>query len=264
MVAPATLRMYQIDAFADRIFSGNPAAVCPLETWLPDATLQAIAAENNLPATAFFAPEGSGYRLRWFTPVTELELCGHGTLASADVVFRVLRCAETSISFITRSGTLTVVHENGVYAMDFPATTPAPCPVSPAIVEGLGVVPVETLRGFDHVVVLDTEAEIRALRPIFSAWADLDLRGVCVTAPGDHVDFVSRFFLLRHAAPEDPATGSTHCELTPYWAKRLNKTSLRALQVSPRGGAMSCDLHGDRVIIRGRAAHYMTADIMVG
>jgi PhzF family phenazine biosynthesis protein len=264
MVDQTKLRMYQVDAFADRIFAGNPAAVCPLEKWLSDDLMQGIAAENNVPATAFFVREGGEYRLRWFTPTQEISICGHATLASADVLFRILGHPGDSVSFMTRAGTLNVTHENGVYALDFPATVPEPCPASPQFVEAFGTVPVETLRALDHIVVLEHEAQVRELRPNFSALSGLDLRGVCVTAPGLTVDFVSRFFVLRPDSPEDPVTGSAHCELAPYWARRLGKTSLVAHQVSRRGGEILCDLRGDRVTLRGRAAHYMTAELILG
>jgi predicted PhzF superfamily epimerase YddE/YHI9 len=264
MAEPTRLRIYQVDAFTDRVFSGNPAAVCPLEVWLPDTVLQGIAAENNVPATAFFARDGEQYRLRWFTPTQQINICGHATLASADVLFRVLGHPGESVSFTTRAGTLNVTHERGVYALAFPCTVPVPCAPSPAFLGAFGIAPVETLRALDHIVVFEHEAQVRNLRPNYAALAGLDLRGVCVTAPGLAVDFVSRFFVLRPDSPEDPVTGSAHCELAPYWAQRLGKTSLVAHQVSPRGGEVLCDLHGDRVTLRGRAAHYMTADITLG
>jgi predicted PhzF superfamily epimerase YddE/YHI9 len=256
--------MYQVDAFADRVFTGNPAAVVPLDTWLPDALMQAIATENNLAETAFFAPEDDHYRLRWFTPVAEVDLCGHATLASADVLFRVLGYPQDTVTFATRSGPLVVSRAGGLYAMDFPATPPTPCAPLPMWREALGVDPVETLRAFDHIVVFESEAQVRALRPNLSLLATLDLRGVCVTARGETADFVSRFFAPALGVNEDPVTGSAHCELAPYWAGRLGKTAFRAEQVSPRGGIVWCELRGDRVTLRGRAAHYMTADVHLG
>lgn len=259
------LSMYQVDAFTDRVFSGNPAAVCPLEQWLPDRVLQCIASENNLAETAFFVKEGPVYRLRWFTPVAEVDLCGHATLASADVLFRVLGYQGDAIPFETRSGRLDVSLRDGVYSMDFPAAMPAPCPVSSVLVEALGVQPRETLKAFDHVAVLETEEQVRSLVPNLLRLADLDLRGVIVTAQGDRTgaDFVSRFFAPKLGINEDPVTGSAHCELTPYWALRLGRTEMRAEQLSPRGGTVLCELRGDRVALRGRAAHYMTAEISV-
>ncbi len=256
--------MYQVDAFTGRVFGGNPAAVCPLTQWLPDELMLAIAAENNLAETAFFVPEGEGYRLRWFTPVAEVDLCGHATLASADVLFRVLGYAGSTIRFATRSGVLEVERREHGYAMDFPATVPEPCAPPPALVEGLGVTPVHTLKAFDYVAVLASEAEVLALRPNFARLATLDLRGVAVTAASDRVDFVSRFFAPALGVNEDPVTGSAHCELAPYWSARLGKAVLLGEQVSPRGGAVQCELRGSRITLRGQAAHYMTAMITVG
>jgi predicted PhzF superfamily epimerase YddE/YHI9 len=255
--------MYQIDAFTDRIFAGNPAAVCPLEHWLPDAVLQAIAVENNLADTAFFVKEGPDYRLRWFTPVAEVDLCGHATLASADVIFRQLGFVGGSVRFLTRSGVLEVARRDGGYAMDLPATAPVECELSPALVKGLGGVPLGALKAFDYIAVYATEQEVRALNPNFARLADLDLRGVVATAPGIEADFVSRFFAPKLGLNEDPVTGSAHCELAPYWGHRLGKTSMRADQVSSRGGTMGCELRGERVTLSGRAAHYMTAEIYI-
>lgn len=255
------MRMYQIDAFSDHVFGGNPAAVCPLDTWLPDDVMQAIAAENNLAETAFFAPEGEDFRLRWFTPVAEVDLCGHATLASADVLFRILGYTRTAARFHTRSGVLTVECREGLYAMDFPATMPTPCAPEPALVASLGVQPIGTFRAFDHVVVLESEAAVRALRPDFTRMSTLDLRGVVVTARGDEADYVARCFFPKLGVNEDPVTGSAHCEAAPYWAAQLGRTDLRAAQLSARGGILWCDVRGDRIILRGRAAHYMTAEI---
>lgn len=258
------LPMYQVDAFTDRVFSGNPAAVCPLEAWLPDAVLQAIAAENNLAETAFFVKDGAGYHLRWFTPLAEVDLCGHATLASADVLFRHLGYARDAVHFTTRSGVLTVERRGALYAMDFPVSAPAPCVAPAALAEGLGVTPRETLKAFDYIAVLDSEAAVRALVPDFARLATLDLRGIAVTAPGDHVDFVSRFFAPRVGVNEDPVTGSAHCELAPYWSARLGgRTDLVAEQVSARGGTVRCELRGDRITLCGHAAHYMTATISI-
>jgi PhzF family phenazine biosynthesis protein len=258
------LLMYQVDAFTDRVFSGNPAAVCPLESWLPDTVLQAVAAENNLAETAFFVKEGSGYRLRWFTPMAEVDLCGHATLASADVLFRIMGYSGRSIQFETRSGILEVERRDGLYAMDFPATAPVECGASPVLADALGVTPQRILKAFDHIAVLETEAQVRAVSPNFARLADLDLRGVIVTARGARADFVSRFFAPKLGVNEDPVTGSTHCELAPYWGPQLGKTSMRAEQVSPRGGTVLCEIRGDRVTLSGGAAHYMTAEIQIG
>lgn len=255
------LAMYQVDAFADRVFSGNPAAICPLDQWLPDNVLQAIAAENNLAETAFFVKQGPDYRLRWFTPAAEVDLCGHATLASAHVLFRVLGYDRQSVRFQTRSGILEVGLHDDMYAMDFPATVPVECEASPVLVDALGVAPRTTLKAFDHVAILESEQQVRALSPNMERLGALDLRGVVVSAPGDRSDFVSRFFAPKVGINEDPVTGSAHCELAPYWAARLGKTSMHAEQVSARGGTVLCDLRGDRVTLRGRAALYMTAEI---
>jgi PhzF family phenazine biosynthesis protein len=257
------LPMYQVDAFTDRVFGGNPAAVCPLDTWLPDQLLQAIATENNLAETAFFVKDGDGYRLRWFTPVAEVDLCGHATLASADVLFRILGHADPSVRFHTRSGALEVVRCGDGYAMDFPATVPVECAAVPQLNEALGLTPVHTLKGFDYLAVLESEAQVRAVAPDFTAMATLDLRGVVVTAPGDRADFVSRFFAPALGINEDPVTGSAHCELAPYWAGVLGTTTLRAEQLSARGGIVNCQLKGDRIILSGQVAHYMSAHITV-
>lgn len=258
------LPMYQVDAFTDRVFGGNPAAVCPLDAWLPDALLQAIAAENNLAETAFFVKEGAGYRLRWFTPLAEVDLCGHATLASADVLFRQLGYSGAAVHFATRSGVLTVERRGDLYAMDFPVTVPEPCDTPPALAAGLGVTPLATLKAFDYIAVLGFEAEVRALTPDFARLATLPLRGIAVTAPGVRVDFVSRFFAPRVGINEDPVTGSAHCELAPYWSARLGGTTvLRAEQVSARGGHVHCELRGDRITLCGQAAHFMTATISI-
>lgn len=257
------LRQYQVDAFAARVFEGNPAAVCPLESWLDDALLQAIAAENNLSETAFFVATEQGFQLRWFTPVREVDLCGHATLASAHVLFEILGHTEDVVSFSTRSGELSVRRTEGLLAMDFPAIPPRPCAAPAALIEGLGRRPLEVLAADDYIAVLDSEAAVRALSPDLSRLAELDLRGVIVTARGDEVDFVSRFFGPKYGIPEDPVTGSAHCELAPYWAALFERRSLRARQVSRRGGNVHCELHGDRVILSGTAVTFMEAVIEI-
>ncbi len=260
------LRQYQVDAFARRVFEGNPAAVCPLDRWLPDATLQAIALENNLSETAFFVPDGPGFHLRWFTPVAEVDLCGHATLASAHVLFEELGYAGQAIEFMTRSGRLIVERRAGMLVMDFPAQPPVPCNAPAALLAGLGAPPVEILAADDYVVVFDDEEIVRTLAPDMAQLSTLGLRGVCVTAPaapGSEIDFVSRFFAPRYGIPEDPVTGSAHCELAPYWAGRLGKLSLAAYQASARGGDVLCEVRGDRVILSGRAVTFMAGEITV-
>lgn len=255
------LKQFQVDAFASRTFEGNPAAVCPLDTWLDDATLQAIAEENNVSETAFFVPERKGYRLRWFTPVTEVDLCGHATLASAHTLFEHLGHASDSVTFHTRSGELTVVRRGTLLEMNFPLSTPQPCEAPAALLEGLGVVPVEVRSAEDYFLVYPDESVVRNLRPDMNRLREIGLRGVIVTAPGTDVDFVSRFFAPKSGVGEDPVTGSAHCQLTPYWAKRLGKNQLQARQISRRGGSLICEQKDGRVLISGQAVTFMVGEI---
>jgi len=255
------IRQYQVDAFATRAFEGNPAAVCPLERWLDDALLQAIAEENNLSETAFFVPTGKGYALRWFTPVREVDLCGHATLAAAHVLFEHLGYAGQVIRFETRSGELSVERRGGQLAMNFPAIPPAPCSAPDIIAQALGERPIEVLAADDYLAVFDSEASVRAITPDQARLGELDLRGVIITAPGTKVDFVSRFFAPKLGIPEDPVTGSAHCALAPYWAARLGKSTLSARQVSRRGGSLVCEMQGDRVVLAGQAVTFMEAEI---
>lgn len=255
------IRQYQVDAFATRAFEGNPAAVCPLENWLDDGLLQAIAEENNLSETAFFVPSDKGFRLRWFTPASEVDLCGHATLATAHVLFVHLGHPGPAITFETRSGPLTVRREDDLLNMDFPARPPTPCASFELLARALGRQPLEVLRADDYLVVFDNEAAVRGIRPDFALLGTLDLRGVIITAPGSSDDFVSRFFAPRLGIPEDPVTGSAHCTLAPYWAGRLGKCRLSARQVSKRGGSLSCESKGDRVLLSGAAITVMEAEI---
>jgi PhzF family phenazine biosynthesis protein len=256
--------LYQVDAFATgQPFTGNPAAVCPLDGWLPDAVMQALAAENNLSETAFFVPEDEGYRLRWFTPTTEVDLCGHATLASAFVVFGWLAPWRRSVTFRTeKAGPLTVTRDGDLLALDFPARPPQPLDMSDAVAAALGKRPTAFLAARDYLAVFERAEDVAALQPDFAAVAALDRFAVIVTAPGtDGIDFVSRFFAPARGVDEDPVTGSAHCTLIPYWADRLGKTRLEARQLSRRGGALSCALHGDRVTIAGRAVLYLEGRI---
>jgi predicted PhzF superfamily epimerase YddE/YHI9 len=255
--------IYQIDAFTSSVFGGNPAAVCPLERWLDDATLQAIAAENNLAETAFFVPQGQGYALRWFTPTIEVDLCGHATLASAFVIFGELDPARAAVTFATRSGDLTVRRDGELLVMDFPALAPEPCAPPEALLAGLDAVPREVFAAMDYLAVYDSEDQVRALRPDMALLARLDRRGVIATAPGLRADFVSRFFAPAAGVPEDPVTGSAHCTLTPYWSQRLGKQRLRALQVSARGGELFCEDRGARVTIAGQAVKFLQGTIVL-
>lgn len=258
------IKQYQVDAFATQVFKGNPAAVCPLKAWAEDEILQAIAEENNLSETAFFVPHGKGFQLRWFTPVAEIDLCGHATLASAHVIFEILGYPTELIEFETRSGKLTVERKDGLLAMNFPARPPKPCSPPAALIEGLGRHPVEVLAADDYIAVFHKEADVRTLSPDLMKLRELDLRGVCITAPGLDVDFVSRFFAPKLGIPEDPVTGSAHCELAPYWSSRLGKSTLKAFQASKRGGEVFCTMNGDRVILLGSAVTFMEAEIDTG
>lgn len=258
--------LWQVDAFAEEPFGGNPAAVCRLERWLPDATLLAIAAENALSETAFFVGPEDGWRLRWFTPVNEVDLCGHATLATAFVVLRRLFPKMESVTFQSQSGPLTVVRRGERLEMDFPAWTPRSFDAPPPELEGaLGVLPLEALRTRDWLCLLPDESAVRAVRPDMGRLAALpERRSVMVTAPADPgrgVDFVSRFFAPAEGVPEDPVTGSAHCTLAPYWAGRLGKSELVAEQVSARGGRLWCRLDGARVRISGRCAPFMKGEI---
>lgn len=258
------LPIYQVDAFTDRIFAGNPAAVVPLAEWLPDATLQAIAAENNLAETAFFVRRGDAYDLRWFTPVVEVDLCGHATLASAHVVFRFIEPERRRVTFETRqAGTLVVTRQGDELAMDFPSWPPEAVEPPPGLAVALGRNPSEVLASRDFLAVYDKAADVAAMKPDFAALRRLD-RAVIVTAPGNgEADFVSRFFAPWAGIDEDPVTGSAHCQLIPYWAKRLGKTRLAARQLSARGGALSCALEGGRVTIAGQARLYLEGTITI-
>ena len=255
------LTLYQIDAFADKVFKGNPAAVCPLDRWLSDTDLQAIAEENNLSETAFYVPAEAGFHLRWFTPKAEVDLCGHATLATAFVIFNFSDYADDTVKFETRSGELVVSKNNELLVMDFPSQPGKPCATPPLLVEGLGKTPIEVLSSEDYMAVLENEDDVAALKPNFNTLSKLDLRGVMVTAKGKDVDFVSRFFAPRYGINEDPVTGSAHCALTPYWADRLNKTKLSARQVSKRSGYIECELKGSRVFLSGKAVKYMEGKI---
>jgi PhzF family phenazine biosynthesis protein len=250
--------IYQVDAFTSRVFGGNPAAVCPLESWLDDGTLQAIATENNLSETAFFVGGGGKYEIRWMTPAAEVDLCGHATLASAWVIMNRLDRGRREVVFGSRSGPLTVVRQgDDLLALDFPARPPEPVADARAVGEALGRAPRQLLAARDYLAVYDSEEEVRALRPDMARIAALDRHAVIASSPGRSCDFVSRFFAPAWGVPEDPVTGSSHCTLVPYWAGRLGTDRLRALQVSPRGGELFCELRGPRVLIAGRAVPFM-------
>lgn len=266
-----SIKMYQVDAFTDQLFGGNPAAVCPLVEWLPDLLLQQIAAENNLSETAFFVQNSSNdeYELRWFTPELEMDLCGHATLAAAHIIFTEMSYTNDEINFQTKqAGKLTVTRqkENALYTLNFPARPAARVDLPDALLSALhsDIVPIAVYKARDYMVVYESEANIKQLSPDFMALGKIDdTLGVIVTAPGDEVDFVSRFFAPGAGVPEDPVTGSAHCTLIPYWAQRLNKNELHAFQISARKGELWCKNEGDRVMISGKAVTYLKGAINI-
>jgi PhzF family phenazine biosynthesis protein len=263
-----SLPLFHVDAFTDEPFKGNPAAVCPLKAWLDDKLLLAVAAENNLSETSYFVAEGEQFRLRWFTPRCEVNLCGHATLASAFVLFTMLEPQRNEVSFATRSGILTVRREQDLLSMNFPALPPWICPSPPPeLIEGLGAQAqhVSVLQIKDnYFVVYESEDDVRRVSPDLGLLEKLHPAGVAVTAPGTQSDFVSRYFAPSYGIPEDPVTGSTHCSLAPYWAQRLGKTSLHARQVSERGGELWCELAGERVVLKGKAVLILQGSLLVG
>ncbi len=258
------LRIYQVDAFAERLFGGNPAAVCPLDAWLPDDVMQQIAAENNLAETAFYVPADGGFQIRWFTPTVEVDLCGHATLASAHVVFAHDRPQDDVVEFASKSGLLKVKREGELLVLDFPADTVEPVTIPQMLIDALGREPIETYKGkTDYLLVYGVEEHVAGLTPDLCDLAMVPARGIIVTAPGRHVDFVSRFFAPQVGVPEDPVTGSAHTTLTPYWSARLGKLELSAMQLSKRQGRLRCRLAGNRVEIAGRAVPYLSGTITV-
>ncbi|HEY7337706.1 MAG TPA: PhzF family phenazine biosynthesis protein [Bryobacteraceae bacterium] len=262
------LPLYQVDAFASALFRGNPAAICPLERWIPDQAMQAIAAENNLAETAYYVPQSGRYGLRWFTPAVEVDLCGHATLAAASVILDIRReIAGPLVVFDTKSGELAVerTRENGrdLYALDFPARPPVPCSADPRVEAALGAKPASILAGHGYCCVFDTEEQVRKLRPDMAGLASLDRPMLMATAPGTDCDFVSRFFAPAKGIPEDPVTGSAHTTLIPYWASRLGKKRMFARQISARGGELWCEDRGPRVRIAGRAVKYLEGRIEI-
>jgi PhzF family phenazine biosynthesis protein len=259
------LTMYQVDAFASEVFTGNPAAVIPLETWLDDGLMQKIAEENNLAETVFFVPRPGGYHIRWFTPATEIDLCGHATLASAWVLFELLRHEGSRIEFDSLSGVLGVDKEGDLLALDFPSRPPVKVEPCAGLLETLGGSPAEVLASRDYMVVYESEEEVRRLKPSMTGLMEIDRFAVIVTAKGQTpgVDFVSRFFAPQHGVPEDPVTGSAHSTLIPFWAGRLGKKSMLAHQVSPRGGVLHCEDRGERVRIAGNGVLFLKGTIFV-
>ena len=258
------LTLFQIDAFADKLFEGNPAAVCPLETWLSDNLMQSIAEENNLSETAYFVPTADGFHIRWFTPATEVDLCGHATLAAAHVLFDILGYEKDRIEFDSKSGALTVTRKNEWLVMNFPAQPPVSCDTPEEITKAFGRNPIECLKSEDYLVVFESEEDILSVEPNMEELKKLNLRGVIITAESSQYDFVSRFFAPNCGILEDPVTGSSFTQLAPYWSGKLAKTRLNAKQVSSRGGVVKCELFGDRVSISGKAVKYLEGKIEVG
>jgi PhzF family phenazine biosynthesis protein len=259
------IRIYQIDAFASEIFSGNPAAVCPLNDWLPDQTMQSIAAENNLSETAFFIHKNEEFFIRWFTPKIEIGLCGHATLASAHVLYSELEFKKDNVEFHTKAGDLLkVTRDNDIISMDFPSHVPKQCDCDlNEIGTALGAKPIAFETAMYGLAIFKNEQEILDLEPNFHAINNLAYDGIIVTAPGNNVDFVSRFFGPKLGIPEDPVTGGAHCSLIPYWSNRLAKNNLIARQLSERGVELYCEQRGDRVRIGGRAITYLRGELLI-
>ncbi len=259
------IKLYQVDAFTDRLFKGNPAAVCLMDSWMSDALMQSIAFENNLAETAFVVPVGEDFEIRWFTPLAEVDLCGHATLASAFVLFHVNRYNGAVIRFHSRkSGLLAVEKRDELLFLDFPTDILAVLPEERYAVfeKCIGTKPVEVLKGkTDYLAVIETESALQSLSPDLAAIAQLDARGLIVTAKGDEVDFVSRFFAPQIGVDEDPVTGSAHTTLLPFWAKKTGQNRFVSKQLSKRGGQLVCELKNDRCFIGGQARSYLTGEI---
>lgn len=259
------LTIYQADAFAEKVFQGNPAAVVPLEDWLDDELMQKIAMENNLAETAFFVKTDVGYHLRWFTPEFEIDLCGHATLASAYIIKNFMEPHVAEISFSTeKAGVLKASAHDGIYTLDFPSRMPQPCEVPDKLLPSLNISnAVEVLRSRDYFVVLPNEEAVKNVEPNYSLIKEIETVGVIVTAKGKEADVVSRCFYPGAGIPEDPVTGSAHCNIVPYWSGKLGKTKLFCQQLSPRHGDLQCELQGDRVLMSGKCVLYMKGEIFV-
>lgn len=259
------LPIFQVDAFTNKVFGGNPAAICPLEAWLPDSVMQQIAAENAVAETAFFVSLEDGFEIRWFTPEIEMDLCGHATLAAAHVIARHLKDPRSLLQFQSKSGKLTVAITEKLLTLDFPARKPESSKILPVILDAIQHKPLEVLKSRDYILVFEDEATVRHLEPnqMILNQINLDPGGIAVTAPGNEVDFVSRFFTPQASIFEDPVTGSAHCSLIPYWSKKLGKDSLVASQLSLRGGTLFCKNRGERVLISGEAVTYLEGQITI-
>ena len=260
------LSIYQVDAFSDKVFHGNPAAVIPLDKWLDTELMQQVAAENNLSETVFFVKNGDdSYHIRWFTPGFEIDLCGHATLASAYIIKNYIDKAAEEILFTTQQvGTLKAICKNGMYTLDFPARMPQPCDLPPTLYKSLGITSaIEVLKSRDYFVVLPNEEAVVAINPDMTLVKELDAVGVTVTAKGNSADVVSRFFAPKAGIPEDPVTGSAHCNVVPYWCEKLGKNKLFAKQLSSRGGDLWCELSNGRVLMSGHCAEFMKGEIVL-
>jgi PhzF family phenazine biosynthesis protein len=257
-----TIPYFEVLAFTSRHFCGNPAGVCLLtEKWLPDQLMQKVAAENNLPETAFVVERERYFDLRWMTPTVEVDLCGHATLASAHVIFNHLKRAGDSVRFQSKSGELRVDRKKDRLILDFPSEPVRECEPPAKLAQGLRSQPSSILKGRDYFAVFNRENDVAAIAPDFEILKQLDTQGVIVTAPGNDCDFVSRYFAPAAGIPEDPVTGSTHCALIPYWSKRLGKGELRARQISKRSGELLCEDRGERVGIGGNAVTYLEGKV---
>jgi PhzF family phenazine biosynthesis protein len=257
------LKLFQVDAFSSTTLGGNPAAVCPLDEWLPDEKLLAIAAENNVAETAYFVGSGDRYQLRWFTPEVEVDLCGHATLAASWVLFNELNVEVETLKFSTRGGELRVNRRGDLLAMDFPATEPVLREPPPGLLEALGIANAEVLEARDFIVVVESEAEVARITPDFALLKDATSFGVSVTTKGKEFDFVSRWFGPKVGVNEDITTGAAHAWLAPYWAKRLGKKVLTAQQGGKRKGQLTCEVLGERVLLIGAASTYLRGVIEV-
>ncbi len=257
------LKTYQIDAFATKVFEGNPAMVVPLDAWIDGELMQKIAQENNLSETAFFVQKDEICELRWFTPLHEVDMCGHATLASAYVLFECMEYEREVIMFSTKSGILEVRKEKNHFIMDFPIQTIEPCDISPKIEQAFGVKPLATFASMDYIVIFEHEEEVANVTPNLAILKELDLRGVCISSKSEKYDFVARFFAPKYGIDEDPVTGSAFTQLVSYWKEILKKDEFFAKQLSARGGEVSCQLKGERVEIRGEAVKYLEGMIEV-
>lgn len=259
------IKIYQVDAFTSKLFSGNPAAVCPLDNWLPDEVMQSIALENNLSETAFFIKKKDKFFLRWFTPKVEIDLCGHATLATAHIIYSEMNYKPDNIEFNIKSGdVLNVTRNHNLLTMNFPAYEPKIIDQNlDELYDAFGVRPTLFLYCNYGLAVFNNEVEIIEIIPNLNAIEKLSYNGIIVTAPGENVDFVSRFFAPKFGIPEDPVTGGAHCELIPYWSKRLNKQDMIAKQLSKRGGIIHCSYLGDRVNMGGEATTYMQGELLL-